>query len=49
MRRAFRFEFLVFIVIFLLFTSAVAYADRGMIPIQPEVSIYEPGQKSLTR
>jgi hypothetical protein len=47
MRRAFTFEFLVFIVIFLLFTSAVAYADRGMIPIQPEVSIYEPGQKAI--
>lgn len=23
------------------------YADRGMIPVDPEVSVYEPGQKAI--
>jgi len=47
MGRALKFEFLVFMLISLLSTSTIVYADRGMIPIQPEVSIYEPGQKAI--
>ncbi len=30
-----------------LFWFPVAYADRGMIPVYPEVSVYEPGQKAI--
>lgn len=30
-----------------LFSITSVYADRGMIPIYPEVSIYEPGQKAI--
>jgi len=29
------------------FGFPVAYADRGMIPVVPEVSVYEPGQKAI--
>lgn len=47
MRIEARFEFLALMFVFLLSTSALVYADRGMIPIQPEVSIYEPGQKAI--
>lgn len=37
------------IVFFLLvlFSVSSVYADRGMIPISPEVSVYEPGQKAI--
>ncbi|KPV63209.1 MAG: hypothetical protein AOA65_1408 [Candidatus Bathyarchaeota archaeon BA1] len=47
MRRPFRFELTIFAFVFLLSTPTVVYADRGMIPIQPEVSVYEPGQKAI--
>lgn len=47
LRRAFRFEFLIFVFISLLSTSAVVRADRGMIPIDSGVSVYEPGQKAI--
>jgi len=30
-----------------LFWFPVAFADRGMIPVVPEVSVYEPGQKAI--
>jgi len=33
--------------IFLFSTIPSAYADRGMIPVDPEVSVYEPGQKAI--
>lgn len=42
-----RFEFLAFMFVFLLSTLSLVYADRGMIPVQSEVSIYEPGQKAI--
>jgi hypothetical protein len=29
------------------FCFPVAYADRGMIPVTPDVSVYEPGQKAI--
>ncbi len=47
MRSTFRFELLIFVFVFLLSTSAAVYADRGMIPINPDVSVYEPGQKAI--
>jgi hypothetical protein len=30
-----------------LFSVSSVYADRGMIPVSPEVSVYEPGQKAI--
>ncbi len=33
--------------LFLLLTTQLAYADRGIIPIDPDVSVYEPGQKAI--
>ena len=36
-----------FAVLLLLLTSSMVYGDRGMIPIVPEVSVYEPGQKAI--
>ncbi len=47
MRSTLRFELLIFVSVFLLSTSTMVYADRGMIPINPEVSVYEPGQKAI--
>jgi len=38
---------LAFILVLLLSFSTAVYADRGMIPVRPEVSIYEPGQKAV--
>jgi len=40
---------LIFALLPLLFLSAVstAFADRGMIPIDPGISVYEPGQKAI--
>ena len=40
---------LLFALLFIVFLSSVstALADRGMIPIDPGVSIYEPGQKAI--
>ena len=37
------------IVFFLLvlFSVSSVYADRGMIPVSPDVSVYEPGQKAI--
>jgi len=39
------------VVVVLLFLAwvcfPVAYADRGMIPVTPDVSVYEPGQKAI--
>jgi hypothetical protein len=38
------------LVALLLFVSVcfpLVYADRGMIPVEPEVSVYEPGQKAI--
>ena len=38
------------IVVFLFLVSlcgSTVYADRGMIPVDPEVSVYEPGQKAI--
>ena len=37
------------IVFFLLvlFSVSSVYADKGMIPVSPEVSVYEPGQKAI--
>lgn len=36
-----------FAVLLLLSSSSLVYGDRGMIPIVPEVSVYEPGQKAI--
>ncbi|MCK4424181.1 DUF2330 domain-containing protein [Candidatus Bathyarchaeota archaeon] len=30
-----------------LFSVSSVYADRGMIPVSPDVSVYEPGQKAI--
>ncbi len=35
------------LVLLLLSTLPTALADRGMIPIEPDVSVYEPGQKAI--
>jgi len=37
------------IVFFLLvlFSVSSAYADRGLITVSPEISVYEPGQKAI--
>jgi len=39
----------IIIVLFLLgaISCPLVYADRGMIPVSPEVSVYEPGQKAI--
>lgn len=37
----------IFFYLLLVFYVPLAYADRGMIPISPEVSVYEPGQKAI--
>ena len=31
----------------ILFSVSSIYADRGMIPVSPDVSVYEPGQKAI--
>lgn len=39
----------VFILLFVLFLigTPAALADRGMVPIEPSISVYEPGQKAI--
>jgi len=39
--------FYVFLALFLLSCFPTVSADRGMIPIEPTVSVYEPGQKAV--
>jgi len=41
------FSFLIAVLFFCSFYLPVVYADRGMIPVDPEVSVYEPGQKAI--
>jgi len=44
-----RLRFICVVVLFFLVSSffPFVYADRGMIPVDPEVSVYEPGQKAI--
>ena len=35
------------VIIFSFSFFPLAFADRGMIPISPNVSVYEPGQKAI--
>ena len=37
----------IFFFVLVLFSIPSVYADRGMIPVSPEVSVYEPGQKAI--
>ncbi|MEM2136768.1 MAG: DUF2330 domain-containing protein [Candidatus Methanomethylicia archaeon] len=44
MRKALK---IIITLIILTITIPYTYADRGMIPIRPEISVYEPGQKAI--
>jgi len=38
---------LVAVLLFVSLSVPLVYADRGMVPVEPEVSVYEPGQKAI--
>ena len=40
-------SFLIVVLFLFSFCLPLVYADRGMIPVNPEVSVYEPGQKAI--
>ena len=40
-------SFLIAVLFFFSFCLPLVYADRGMIPVNPEVSVYEPGQRAI--
>ncbi len=47
MRKQFAYGFLALMIIFMMSSCTRVYADRGLIPVNPEVSAYEPGQKAI--
>jgi len=47
MGKSFMFRFLALTFLLMMFSCTRVYADRGLIPVNPEVSVYEPGQKAI--